>query len=249
MELPRAFAIRESSHRILNPFDATKLATLGNALGLSADQRVLDLACGKGELLCTWAHAHHIVGTGVDINPPFVAAARERATQLGVTDRVTILHDDASEWVSTEPVDVAACMGATWIGGGVAGTVALLQRSLHRNGMLLIGEPYWRADPPDQQTIEGCHAASRDDFRSLPDLVHGFGELGYDVVEMVLADHDSWDRYAAAQWLNIRRFLDANPDDPNADELREELDTAPLRHVQFQREWLGWGVFALMQRH
>jgi hypothetical protein len=30
---------------------------------------------------------------------------------------------------------------------------------------------------------------------------------------MVLADQDSWDRYEAAQWLIIRRWLDANPDD------------------------------------
>lgn len=65
---------------------------------------------------------------------------------------------------------------------------------------------------------------------------------------MVLADEDSWDRYGAAQWLSIRRFLDINADDPVADELREELRTAPLLHVRFQRAWLGWGVFALMAR-
>ena len=69
-------------------------------------------------------------------------------------------------------------------------------------------------------------------------------ELNYDLVEMVLADEDTWDRYAAAQWLNIRRFLDANPDDPLAGELRDELETSPQQYVRFQRPWLGWGVFA-----
>jgi hypothetical protein len=114
--------------------------------------------------------------------------------------------------------------------------------------MILIGEPYWRAEPPDQETIDGCQATSRDSFQSLAGLVELFGALDYDLVEMVLADEDTWDRYAAAQWLNIRRFLDANPDDPIADELRDELLTAPLQHVQYQRTWLGWGVFALVQR-
>lgn len=248
MELARTFAIRESGHRILNPFDDMKLATLGQALGVEQDQEVLDLACGKGEMLCTWARDHDIVGTGVDINPPFVAAARARASELGVSGRVTIVHDDASDWVSTEPVDIAACVGATWIGGGVPGTIELLRRSLRPGGTILIGEPYWRAEPPDQETIEGCSATSRDTFHSLPGLVDLFGQLDCDLVEMVLADEDSWDRYAAAQWLSIRRFLDANPDDPIADDLRHELRTAPLRHVQFQRPWLGWGVFALMPR-
>lgn len=27
-----------------------------------------------------------------------------------------------------------------------------------------------------------------------------------------------------------------------------ELDTAPDRHVRYQREYLGWGVFVLMNR-
>ena len=248
MELPPVSAIRHTSHRILNPFDATKLATLGKALGLERDQQVLDLACGKGEMLCTWSRDHGIVGTGVDINPPWVAAAQARASELGVSDRVTVLHDDATDWVSTDPVDIAACLGATWIGGGVSGTIELLQRSLRPGGMILIGEPYWRAEPPDQETIEGCQATSHDTFQSLPGLVRLFGELDYDLVEMVLADEDTWDRYTAAQWLNIRRFLDANPHDPIADELRDELRTAPIPYVRFQRTWLGWGVFALMPR-
>lgn len=248
MELPRIFTIRESSHRILNPFDDTKLATLGDVIGLERDQQILDLASGKGELLCTWARDHDIVGTGVDLHPPFIEAAETRASELGVSDRVSFVHNDASGWVSADPVDIAACVGATWIGGGINGTIELLQRSLRPGGMMLIGEPYWRAEPPDQETIEGCYATRRDTFQSLPELVELFGELGYDLVEMVLADEDSWDRYAAAQWLNLRRFLDGNQDDPIADDVREELRTAPLRHIRFQRAWLGWGVFALMAR-
>ncbi|MBT8239846.1 MAG: class I SAM-dependent methyltransferase [Acidimicrobiia bacterium] len=248
MELPPVFAIRHSSHRILNPFDTTKLAALGEALIVERGRKVLDLGCGKGEMLCTWAREHDIVGTGVDINPPFVAAARARASELGVSDRVTILQGDATDWVSTDPVDIASCLGATWIGGGVSGTIGLLQRSLRPGGMILIGEPYWRAEPPDQETVEACHATSRDTFLLLPDLVRLFGEFNYDLVEMVLADEDTWDRYAAPQWLNIRRFLDANPEDPMADELRDELRTAPILHTQFQRVWLGWGAFALMPR-
>ncbi|MBB4909009.1 SAM-dependent methyltransferase [Actinophytocola algeriensis] len=248
MDLPRAFTIRESGHRVHNPFDSTKLATLGAALRLSPGARVLDLACGSGELLCTWARDHGITGTGVDISTVFLAGAKARATELGVGGRVTFIHDDAEGHVSGDPVDVAACVGATWIGGGVAGTVGLLRRSLRPGGMLLIGEPYWRRDPPDQATLAGCHASSRDDFLSLPDLLTHFGDLGCDVVEMVLADQDSWDRYAAAQWLNIRRWLDTNPDDDLAPEMRAELSTEPARHARYQREYLGWGVFALMDR-
>lgn len=220
MDLPRRFTIRESSHRICNPFTSEKLATLGQAISPSPGTRVLDLACGKGELLCTWAREHGVTGTGVDISTVFLKAARERAAELDVADQVDFVHADASAHVAEDPVGIAACVGATWIGSGVAGTVELLRRSLLPGGMMLIGEPYWRREPQNRATVEGCHLARKDDLLPLPELIEQFGALGCDVVEMVLADQDSWDRYAAAQWLNIRHWLDANPDDELADEMR-----------------------------
>ncbi|MFC5237257.1 class I SAM-dependent methyltransferase [Pseudonocardia zijingensis] len=248
MDLPRSFSIRESSHRVLNPFTPEKLATLGAALRLPPGTRVLDLACGKGELLCTWARDHGVTGVGVDISTAFLDAARARAAELRVADLVGFVHADATGYVPDEPVDVAACLGATWIGGGTAGTVELLERGLRPGGTVLVGERYWRQHPPDQEAVEGSYARDVGDLASLPELVEGFGDRGWDLVEMVLADQDSWDRYVAAQWLNIRRFLDAHPDDELAGELRAELSSAPLRHVRYQREYVGWGVFALMRR-
>lgn len=248
MDLPRIFTIRESSHRIHNPSTADKLAALGQALHLRPGDRVLDLASGSGEMLCTWARDHGVTGTGVDISTAFTERARARATELGVADRVTFVHDDATGYVSAEPVDVAACVGATWIGGGVPGTIELLRASLRPGGLILIGEPYWRRRVPDQQTAQASGAGSTEDFLLLPDLLERFGSLGYDVVEMVVASQDSWDRYQAAQWLNLRRWLDANPDDELAADVRRELTDDPVRYARYQREYLGWGVFALIQR-
>jgi hypothetical protein len=85
------------------------------------------------------------------------------------------------------------------LAGGLSGTVELLRQSLQPGGVMLVGEPYWRQEPADQATVEGCHAASKDDFLPLPELTGRFGELGCDVVEIVLACPDSWDRYVAAQ--------------------------------------------------
>jgi SAM-dependent methyltransferase len=247
-DLPRQFVIRERDHRIHDPLSEEKLAVLGRVIKLRAGDRILDLACGSGEMLCTWARDHGIAGLGVDLSRSFVASAIARAQELGVSDRVAFLHADASDYVGTPPYDVACCVGASWIGGGVAGTLALLERSLRPGGMVLLGEPYWAKEPPDEATIKGCWATFRDEFRSLPALVQQFGELGWNMVEMVVTSPDDWDRYVAAQWLSVRRFLDENPDDELAPEMRAELDAAPLRHVTYQREYLGWGVFALIRR-
>jgi len=185
VDLPCSFAIRERGHRIHNPFSSEKLATLGQASNLAPGARMLDLACGSGEMLCTWARAHHITGTGVDISTVFLAGAEARAIELDVAEQVTFIHGDAS---------------------------------------------------------------NHDDFHPLPDLLAQFGDPGCDVVEMVLADQDSWDRNVAAQWLNIRRWLDTDPDDELADRMRVELATAPAQYARYQREYLGRRVFALMNR-
>lgn len=248
VDLPRIFTIRESGHRIHNPLTPEKYAALGAALRLPAGTRVLDLASGSGEMLCTWARDFGFTGVGVDISTVFTKQARMRAVELGVTDRVQFVHGDASDYVAAQPVDVAACVGATWIGGGVAGTVELLNRSLRPGGLMLIGEPYWRRTPPDEETARLCGAGAVSDFLPLHGLIGQFGYIGYDVVEMVLSDEDSWDRYQAAQWLNMRRWLDGNPGDELAGEVRAALTTEPARYAQFQREYLGWGVFVLMAR-
>ena len=170
MDIPRIFNITESAHRIHNPFTSEKLATLGAALRLERGTRVLDLGSGSGEILCTWARDYGITGVGIDMSQLFSEQAKLRAEELEVSDRVKFIHGDAVGYVTEEKVGVAACIGATWIGGGVAGTIELLAKSLCTGGIILIGEPYWRQLPPTEDVAKACHANAVIDFLILPEL-------------------------------------------------------------------------------
>lgn len=237
--------ISETSLRILNPFTEDKLMLLGEVCHLEPGQRLLDLASGKGELLCRWAERFGIGGLGVDISTVFVPLARARAVELNVADRVEFVLADASTY-EAEPhaFDVGTCIGATWIGSGPAGTVELLSRAVRPGGLVLIGEPFWHEPPPaDVLAVESPDRP--DEFVSLAETVERLTGSGGALVEMVIADHDSWDRYTASQFWTVEEWLRANPTHEHADAMRAFVDGARRNYLQYRRHYMGWGIFVL----
>jgi SAM-dependent methyltransferase len=238
----RQHEIAEANHRILNPFTDEKLMTLGEVCRLEPGQRVLDLACGKGELLCRWAHQFGIRGLGIDISTIFLEAAATRADELEVAGQVTFEHGDARQpSVAAGAFDIVACIGATWIGGGLQGTVELMRPALREPGLVLIGEPYWLAEPPPA-AFEALQCTP-DEFTTLLGTCERLAASGLELVEMVVADQDSWDRYVAAQWWTLNDWLRAHPDDPECPDLRSFLNNSRRSYLAYGRQYLGWGVF------
>ncbi|HYN94361.1 MAG TPA: methyltransferase domain-containing protein [Pilimelia sp.] len=236
--------IAEAGHRILSPLTDDKLMLLGELCRPRRGQHLLDLACGKGEMLCRWADRFGIGGLGVDISTVFLAAAHERAAELGVADRVSFRHGDAPRGVAADAsYDIVSCIGATWIGDGLGGTIDLMRPALRPDGLLLVGEPYWTEPPPGG--VPAALGVAPDDYATLTGTLDRLAQSGTELVEMVLADADSWDRYVAAQWWTVERWLRANPGHPGAAEMRRYLEASRRSHLEYQRRYLGWGVFVL----
>lgn len=237
--------IAETNHRILNPFTYEKLMLLGEVCHLKPGQRQLDLCCGKGEMLCQWAQRWDMGGVGVDISKVFLSAARQRAIELSVDERVRFVEGDATQYLrdQSDRFDIVSCVGATWIGGGLVGTLRLLLPALKDGGLLLVGEPYWIETPPDE--AYAALGVGRDDYVSLSETLARINSVGLELVEMVLANPDSWDRYVAAQWRTLDEWLRANPDNPLAPSVRDMFETSQREHFAYQRRYFGWGVFVL----
>lgn len=243
----RHHEIAETHHRILNAFTDDKLRLLGEVCGVGPGTRILDLASGKGEMLCRWAEWFGSGGVGVDLSQVFLAAAQARAVELGVTDRVAFVQGDAAAY-PPEPgaYDIASCLGATWIGDGLAGTMALLRPAIHDGGLLVVGEPYLIDEPP-AEAFEAW-GFGPDDYTSLAGTADRLADAGLELREMVLADQDSWDRYEAMHWPAILDWLAANPDDPDHATMRAILDRDRSTYLRWGRKHLGWGVFVTSPR-
>jgi SAM-dependent methyltransferase len=241
----RFHEISEANHRILNPFTHEKLMLLGDICQLEPGTRLLDLACGKGELLAQWALKYDIIGVGVDISPVFLEAARQRADELDVLGRLTFVQDDAANYPQEHhEFDVVSCIGATWIGGGLLGTLELMRKAVKdKGGLLLVGEPYWIDLPPPE--AYAALEVGEDEFTTLDGTFRRFDAAGMELVEMVMANHDSWDRYEAKHWMTVTQWLKENPNDPDGDALREWNARSRRSYLQYSRRYFGWGVFVL----
>lgn len=237
--------ISEVNHRILNPFTDAQLDLLGEICRLEEGMRHLDLACGKGEMLLQWARRYGTLGVGVDISEVFIEAAKARAYDLEVIDQVNFILDDAGAYPQPyHEFDLVSCIGATWIGGGLVGTLALMKSALKpRDGLILVGEPYWN-EPPSAEAAAALDV-SPGDFASLEGTLDRIDSTGLTLVEMVLATLDGWDRYEAQQWWAVNRFLHENPDDPKADALAGWIKQRRRAYLTYGRRYLGWGVFVL----
>jgi SAM-dependent methyltransferase len=243
----RFHEIAEAGKRILNPFTEDKLRLLGEVSRVGPGTRILDLACGKGELLCRWTEWFGSEGVGVDISTVFLFDAESRARELAVDDRVSFVLSDARTY-AIEPAayDIAACIGATWIGDGLVGTARMLLPAIRPGGQILIGEPYW-TEPPPEEAYEAL-GLGRDDQASLEGTLDRIESAGLELVGMVLANPDDWDRYEAPQWRAVSDWLAANPDDPIRDELGAWVEKNRRAHFAYQRRYLGWGVFVTRPR-
>lgn len=239
----RFHEIAESNHRILNPFTHDKLMLLGEVARAGPQTRILDIACGKGELLCQWAAAHHLSGHGLDASHVFLGAAKARATELGVDDRLSFSQGDAEFYTTDERFNLVSCLGAMWFAGDFHHSLDMLRGWATDDALIMVGHPYWTEEPPP-----GAYEAFDPERRETANLVGTldmFEGHGLELVEMVLADGNSWDRYNAAQWWTISEWLRANPDNPDHDAMHEFSQTWQRRYLEYGRRYFGWGVFVL----
>jgi len=246
----RFHEIAEADHDILNPISSEKLDVLARICDLDADDRVLDVASGKGAMLRRWARKRSLRGVGVDISRAFCEIARERACAENVDDLLEFVEAEAAQYLEEcqDVFDVVTCIGATWIGGGLGGTLDLLAPRLRGpDSYLAVGEVFWQ-EPPPEAALRDLTGDDRSLFVSLEDTLDRFESRGLELVEMLAASRDEWDRYYASQWLSVDRHLRAHPDEPDAEALRSWIGKSRRQYLRWERRYFGWAIFVTRPR-
>ena len=230
--------IAERDHEIQNPTSAEKILLLGSYLRLSAESRVVDVACGKGGPAAILASAFGCRITGVEIRPAFAAAARERVAAAGLDELVRIHTGDAAD-IALEPESfhAALCIGAAFVWGTIGDAAAALRPALRPGGCVAVGEPFWPSWPlPDGIDPEG--------FVSLSETVGRLERAGFGLTGIVAASEDDWDRYESLHWRALDEWLADHPDS----ELRAGHEEKRAAYLRDRRGRLGWAIFVGRKR-
>jgi SAM-dependent methyltransferase len=220
---------------LMNPLPVEKLDEVIELLALERGARVIDLGCGKGELLRRLGTRYEIRAVGVDRSPTLLEEARRRAP-----GGVTYVVADLTAFSSGAPFDLAAALGASV--GGFRATLERLAGHLRPGGLALLGEGYWRREP-DGAYLEAL-GATGDEMTDYAGLMAAAAEVGLDARYAITASPDDFDRYEWRWSLNGERYAAANPDEPGVDDFLAWIRNGRRRFVELGgRETLGFGLF------
>jgi SAM-dependent methyltransferase len=232
--------ISERYIELINPFSTEKIMQIGQVLGLSPSDHLIDFGCGYGEWLCQWGEEFGISGLGIELRQQACDRAKNKIRMKGLGERIEIICGDASELTIPEGAyTVACCVGASFIWGGFLPAVRAMKNALRPGGRLVIGEVYWkRSDvPPEVKEKENI-------FHEV-DLLKMSRETGFDVEYVVRASQDDWDHYEAENWRGLIAWLKENHDHPDRDHVVEHLKQSQDEYFLYGREHFGWAVYVL----
>lgn len=241
MDIWKYFDITHRDHVVCNPISVEKVDELVRLFDLPAGARVLDIACGKAEILVRTAEQYGCTGIGVDISPFAVRDARARADQR-VPGKLEFVEQDGAAFESEAgSFDLAMCVGASWTFGGHAATTAALARLVRPGGLVVAGEPFWRQEPPPEYLA--ASGMGRDAFGSHAGNVAAGVEQGLTPLYAVASSDDDWDRYQGLTWRAAERWAAANPGDPDREAVLARVRAARDTYLRWERELFGWAIY------
>ena len=248
----RFTTIAHASHRVLGPLSIatvermlTRAAYLADPTEGSADL-VLDVGCGKGEMLL---RAHQHLGgeaLGIEPNPAFAAAARERARELGFASHVTI---EECRWqdlpAAPTGVALAICTGSVHAFGSFGAALRALHAVVVPRGLALVAPGYWKQEPAAAYLT--ALDSTRDEQDDWDGTLARAEASGWRVRHAHASTREEWEAYEHAYADNVRTWCAAHPDDPDTPAFAERIRDWNALVERHGMDTLGYALL-LLQR-
>jgi len=241
MDMWKFYSVTHRHHVICNPTSIAKVDELIGLLKLNPVSAVLDIACGKGEMLTRLAERYKVSGVGVDISPYFVADAKRKLRDRAPGGQIEIVNMDGADYNADQLFDLAMCIGASWIYKGYRGTLSALQAMTKPGGFILVGEAFWLKEP--DEAFLAAESYTRDMFGTHYQNVFVGEDEGLLPLYTMVSNQDDWDRYETLQWYAAEDYARDNPDDPDVAEILLRVANGRKNYLQWGRDTLGWAMY------
>jgi SAM-dependent methyltransferase len=234
----RASTIAHGEMPFHNPISENALDALIGLLPLGPDDSVLDVGCGRGELLIRVAEASGARGVGVDSSEEQIGRAQHEATaRVAATELQFEARDAATLVASRRSFSLASCVGSSHALGRLAELV-------RPGGHVVVGEGYW-IRPPLHEELE-ILGASEDELTDLSGLIAAGEDHDLRLVYLATATDEDWRRYEWAYVFNLETYASAHPDEPGVELVLQRAEAVRSRRLlaAHHGEVLGFALLA-----
>jgi ubiquinone/menaquinone biosynthesis C-methylase UbiE len=203
---------------------------------------VLDVGCGKAELLIRVVERYGATGVGVDYSPWFITAAREKLKDHWSAESIELLERDIKE-VDLGPAsfDLAICTAATQLFDDYRGAISALTRVVRPGGWLLIGESYWKREPDlDYLTVLDAPSEA---YATHAGTVNIGLEAGLLPLYSATSSEDEWDHYEGLYLRAVERWAAAHSEDPDVPQMLQRIRAWRDAYLRWGRDTLGFGWY------
>ncbi len=181
-------AYYDDAHQDAGAAAVNTIRILADAVGIEADDRVLNVGCGAGEGSVVLASEYGATVEGVDIGETQLDIAREYVSDHGVADRTTFAVDDLHELATVEDdsVDVYWALETLSHAADLATAMTQAQRVLADDGRLAVADLFVRdgdLSPDDRDRLTTLEDGLGVHVGTLADLESALADAGFDHVE------------------------------------------------------------------
>jgi ubiquinone/menaquinone biosynthesis C-methylase UbiE len=242
MNRMRFSAIAHATHKFCNPIGETQITTVLDRLELASNHRVIDVGCGKAELLVRLVDQYGCFGTGIDINEDFLHEATKRVRTSRYPTRIELRKGTAKEMIEATPqYDLSLCVGSSQCFGLYRDAIKALASITRWEGLILVGEGYWRRLP--DQVYLGFLGATEEELLTHLGNIEAGREAGLMPLYSCVTDENDWDAYEESYYANVGKYFDSHPMDPDKAEMLERIASWNRHYHLYGRETLGFGLY------
>jgi cyclopropane fatty-acyl-phospholipid synthase-like methyltransferase len=233
-----------------NPISQQKADRIINILMMNSTSKVIDIGCGEGEFLKQIHEKSKADCLGVDIDSTCIELANQKIDQLDSGKKLRfLLSDIKSMQIDRNSYDLAVCIGSSHAFGegksAYPNTLKQLSDLLKPNGLVLLGEGYWK-QKPDQEYLDFIGEPSGI-YNNHEQNIEQANSMGLIPLYTTVSNQDEWDHFEWSFLMNAELKAIAEPENKEAQAKVKNIRKWNQYYRKFGRYTMGFGFYLFLK--